>query len=128
MVSIEIKGMDNFLKGIENYSNETIVAVREAIADASLQIVKKAKENLIANGSVVHTGPNGKTVNTNTLVNSVRAEIRPLSSEIGSEVKYAPYVEHIDFSHKGRIPFLGPAVEDTRESFSRDLKNAIKND
>jgi HK97 gp10 family phage protein len=85
-VSFKVKGLEEAIQSIADWSEEKVQAVKDAVNESALNIQTAAKQNLTSNGNV----DNGR------LRSSI--QIEPASSDhmkltVGTNVFYAPYVE-----------------------------------
>ena len=96
---VEIKGIDNLLKGLEGLARAP-ERVHGALMKTGMVVQANARANLDLKG----------TTNTGRLSQSIEVEDRPFEKTVivGTNVHYAPYVE---FGTRPHMPPVEPLVE-----------------
>ena len=110
-IKVELKGLPKALKGFEKYNLKKRKQVKELIQITALNIETQAKKN-------VH-------VDTGRLRSSIETLYKALDGlgvEVGTDVVYAIFEEFKPNNH----PFLGPAAENERPKYLKELKKILK--
>jgi HK97 gp10 family phage protein len=122
-IEIEVKGLEE-LSRKNNEIVQKIASSGELVAKAALVIEKQAKVNA--------TGRPGPNVQTGRLRSSITSVVdSPLKARVGTNVKYAPFVEFGHSQQVGRFvyaikrrlvnsrapayPFLSPTINQTKD-------------
>nr|DAG44406.1 MAG TPA: putative tail component [Caudoviricetes sp.] len=123
------KGDSGSSSGLTASDASDLVEIREdnarQIADAIDQALAKALEEvgLVAEGYAKKACP----VDTGRLWNSITHQVRPSEKSvyIGTNVKYAPYVE-LGTSRMKQQPFLRPAAADHENTYKKIFESELK--
>lgn len=114
---LEIKISSDIENTLRKFNNTKTVEndVSKLIKKTSLNIEKDAKQNLEDNGSV-DTGRLKGSITTNI--------ISTYSSEVGTNVSYAEYVEY-GTRYQSAKPYFEPAVKKNEEKFDKELDKIL---
>ena len=110
---VVVMGEEDVLRALRNAGPRLRKAGQTAVATAALNIQREAKQRT--------------PVDTGRLRSSIRATIGGdgLSAVVGTDVEYAPFVEHGTNRMQAR-PFLFPAFEGERPKFLASLGAVLK--
>jgi HK97 gp10 family phage protein len=110
--SVRIEGMSALRRALLNVTREGRRTAQREVLRTLLNIQRRAKERC--------------PVDTGRLRNSIAFELDEdrLSGGVGTNVEYAPFVEH-GTSRMAAQPFLFPAFEEERPQFIERLKKEL---
>lgn len=109
--TFRLVGVDRVLARVRMMPHRVQAAVQSVIATYVYRIQRSAKRNA--------------PVDTGRLRASIVARLMRLAGEVSTNVEYAIYQEKGTYKMDAQ-PFMGPALEEHREAFLRDLRNAIR--
>lgn len=113
-IKVELKGLDKAQKDLIKYNLAKRGQIVALVEETGLNIQTTAKKAV--------------QVDTGRLRSSIRTLFKStsgLSIEVGSEVKYAPYIEFGTSTNKA-YPFLNPAAENEKPKYLKELKKILK--
>lgn len=113
MFKFEIKGVESVVNKLSSMNLIVQTETKIALKEAGMKIQADAKRNTL--------------VDTGRLKNSITTEIwnNGLTVTVGTNVKYAPFVEYGTSRWAGK-PFLRPAYKDNTENIQRELKKILE--
>lgn len=113
MFNLEVKGIESVVDKLSKMDLIVQTKTKIALKEAGMKIQADAKRNTL--------------VDTGRLKNSITTEIwnSGFTVTVGTNVKYAPYVEYGTRKWGGK-PFLRPAYKDNTEKIQRELKKILE--
>lgn len=113
MIKMEVKGIEDVVNKLSKMNMIVQTETKIALKEAGMKIQADAKRNVL--------------VDTGRLKNSITTEIwnNGYTVTVGTNVKYAPYVEYGTMKWSGK-PFLRPAYKDNTENIQKELKKILQ--
>jgi HK97 gp10 family phage protein len=140
-IRLEIKGLPELIKKIEELKGDAENSVAVAMMAAATYVAGEAKRRApVFTGnlsrSITATGKqDGKIDHTSGAmpdqsISTIRSSLQRTGSAeayIGTNVVYAPPQEFLPFAHKhGQSPYLRPALDESRNEVRRQYRTALE--